>query len=199
MKLDAKNLKDDQLRLEVLSEEHRKTLGDSKAVDAMWDWLPMVEGGSGFENYFANTLKQKKDGHIIPFMVFSEKTDEFAGVAAFIGPNKIHRRVRIGYVWHPESMRGCGVFHRTQLLLLTRAYDWGARRIEWYVDTRNAAALRAIESLGTHRDGVMQDWQRLSDGSWSDVVVYSMLRSSWSSVREALVSRLEKHTNADAG
>ncbi len=195
MKLDAKHFGNDLVRLEPLTEEHKPLLENSSAVNSMWDWMPMIEGGIGFENYFATIQKQRKLDLVVPFVVLCTADDSFAGVAAFINPNKTHRRVRIGYVWHPETVRGRGIFRATQLAMLARAFDWGARRVEWIVDTRNTAAMRAVEALGAHQDGVMQEWQRLSDGSWSDVVMFSMLRSAWPRKREALEAAL---SNASA-
>jgi N-acetyltransferase len=187
MKLDAKNLGNDLVRLEPLTADHKPLLENSSAVDSMWDWMPMIEGGIGFENYFTSIQKQRKLGLVVPFVVLCRPDDTFAGVAAFINPNRTHRRVRIGYVWHPETVRGRGIFRATQLAMLVRAFDdWGARRVEWIVDMRNTAAQRAVDGLGAHKDGVMQEWQRLSDGTWSDVVLFSMLRSAWPAKRAAL-------------
>jgi len=190
MKLDAKNLENDLVRLEPLNDAHKSLLEGSSAVESMWQWMPMTEGGTGFENYFASIQKQRKPGLVVPFVVFTKPDDGFAGVSAFIHPNKTHRRVRIGYIWHPETVRSRGIFRATQLAMLTRAFDWGARRVEWIVDTRNIPAMRAVEALGAHQDGVMQEWQRLSDGSWSDVVMFSMLRSAWPRKREAIEAAL---------
>ena len=192
MKLDAKDFENDRVRLEPLTEDHKALLKGSSAIESMWQWMPMIDGGTGFENYFASIQKQRKSGSVVPFVVLSQRDGSFAGVAAFINANKTHRRVRIGYVWHPETVRGRGIFRATQLAMLIRAFDWGARRVEWIVDTRNTAAMRAVEGLGAHQDGVMQEWQRLSDGTWSDVVMFSMLRSAWPAKRAALEEMLTR-------
>ncbi|MEO0982915.1 MAG: GNAT family protein [Pseudomonadota bacterium] len=187
MNLDAPGLANAVVRLENFGPEHRDALEASGAIDDMWRWMPVIEGGVSFDNYFASTLKHRDLGHIKPFAVFRQSDDAFAGVSEFGVINALHRRVRISAFWHPPSMRGTLVFPATQCLLIQRALDWGARRIAWVVDTRNEPAFRAFQKLGATHEGTLRSFMRLTDGSRADMHSLSMLRDE---AKEA-VERLE--------
>ena len=88
----------------------------------------------------------------------------------------MHRRVRLGYTWLEPHLRGRGVYAAIQKLLIQRALDWGAKRLEWFVEERNTRAVRAIESIGAMKEGVLRDYEKFADGEWVDVTVLSMLR-----------------------
>lgn len=190
MKLDVKPLDNDWLRFEPLGEAHGELLRAAGASQAFYDWMPMIEGCAGLEAYLDRLLGQKEASGMHPFAIFRRKDDAFAGVCAYAQVSRVHRRVRIGHVWHPGPLRGSGVFQAGQLALIGRAVEAGARRVEWYVDERNTAMRRALERFGLAREGVMRDWQRLADGSWSDVCVYALMRADWPGVKARLVERL---------
>ena len=190
MKLDAPGLENHWVSLRPLTLEDKAALNASGAVDYMWQWMPMIEGGAGFDAYFLHTIKAYRSGEMIPFVVSQKGGEAFAGVAAYLEPNKAHRRVRVGYSWLPERLRGRGLFRATYLALLERAFDWGARRVECYADARNVPALTAYANIGFTEEGTMRDWQRLADGSWSDVRVFALLRSDWPAVRAQLLDSL---------
>ncbi len=175
MDLHAPGLKNAVVRLELLGPEHRETLRGSGAVDAMWRWMPFVPNGNDFDNYFDYTLQIKASGDAAPFAVFEQSTGEFAGVVGFYDFSRIHRRVQIGNVWHPPHMRGGPVFPATQALMIRRALDWRAKRITWIANVRNAKISAAYERLGAVKEGVLRSAMRLTDGSWADLALYSMM------------------------
>lgn len=177
MDLTAPGLENDLIRLEPLTERFREDLRKSGAVEYMWLSLPAIQRGAGFDSYFDHVLKQGDAGEVLGFALLDPNDrDRFVGVTALINPNKMHRRVQIGYTWLESHLRGRGVYAAIQKLLIQRALDWGAKRLEWYVEERNARAVRAIESIGAIKEGVLREYEKFADGEWVDVVVLSMLR-----------------------
>lgn len=176
MDLDASNLSNSTVRLEAFGPEHRQILFESGGVDAMWNWMPVIGSGTNYDAYYDHILKQQKLGGIVPFVIYRQSDDAFAGVAGFLAPSRTHRRVQIGYIWHPKDMRGIGIFAATQALMIQRAIDWRAKRIEWHIATKNEPALAACRSMGAREEGILRSYQRMSDGDWVDVAVFSMLR-----------------------
>jgi len=196
MDLDAPNLANNTVRLEPFGHEHRQALFDSGAVDAMWKWMPVIGAGTNYDAYYDHILKRQKIGDIVPFVIFRQSDNAFAGVAGFLDPNRTHRRVRIGYIWHPKDMRGAGIFAATQILMIQRALDWRAKRLEWHVSTKNDRALAACRRLGAREEGVMRSYQRMTDGDWADVTVFSMLRPEAQAAVKLLEDRIAEAEEA---
>lgn len=175
MKLNAAGLENEQLRLEPFSEAHVAPLEASGAIDAMWAWMPAIPGISSVEGYSNYVLQLQERGELYGFALFRQCDDAFAGVACYDAISRLHRRLRITTFWHPQEMRGTGVFPASQALLIRRALDWGARRIGWAVPTDAHSAIEAVKRLGAREEGVLRKYSRLAGGGWGDVTILSML------------------------
>ena len=177
MELNAPGLMNDLVCIDPLSEDHREDLRATSAVDHMWMSMPAIQRGAGFDTYFDYTLKSGKTGEAVPMALFDPNDGHrFVGVTAFLDPSKLHRRVRLGYTWLAEHLRGMGMFDAVKMLMIQRAVDWGAKRLEWQVESANERAIAAIERLGAVREGVLRQHTKLADGTWVDVVMLSLLR-----------------------
>lgn len=177
MRLDAPGLTVADVRLDLLSEGHRAALAASGAVEAMWDWMPVIPTGTNFDAYFDHTLADAKDGRSIPFAVTRVSDGAFAGVAAYLDVSRTHRRLRIGYQWHPEEMRSGVVPAATALALIGRAKACRIRRIEYLIDEENVAAIKSVERLGAAREGVLRSHMRAAKGTWANMALYSLVDS----------------------
>ena len=175
MRLDEKGFHNDVVRLETLEEGDRARLEVSDAVQSMWDWLPVIPKGTNFHAYVDFMLAMKKQGNIIPFSITRQSDNAFAGVIAYLDVSRTHRRVGIGYVWHPPEMRGTVVPVATQMAMIGRAFGARMRRIEFPIAAGNERAIRALERLGARQEGVLRRYMRLADGSWSDLAILSLV------------------------
>ena len=111
MELNAPGLMNELICLDPLAEEHRESLRATSAVDHMWMSMPAIQRGAGFDTYFDYTLKGAKSGDALAMALLDPNDgDRFVGVTAFLDPSKLHRRVRLGYTWLAEHLRGKGVF-----------------------------------------------------------------------------------------
>ena len=177
MDLSAPGLENEMIRLEPLDERFREDLRSSGAVEYMWLSLPAIQRGAGFDAYYDHVIKHGDGDEIHAFALLNPSGNtQFVGVPALINPNKMHRRVRLGYTWLEPHLRGRGVYAAIQKLLIQRALDWGAKRVEWYVEDRNERAVRAIQSIGAKKEGVLREYEKFADGEWVNVAVLSMLR-----------------------
>lgn len=192
MDLIAPGLENALLRLEPLREAHREPLRDSDAVNHMWDSMPAIQRGAGFDTYFDFMLRCDKDGDTLPFVMIDAKTDRLAGVTAFVQISKVHRRLMIGLIWIDPGMRGKGLFRASQALMIKRALAWGARRVGWNIEGRNEKARSAILALGAVQEGILRSYSRYADGTWVDIVLLSMLRDE----AKAALQRLEAELTA---
>jgi len=197
MDLDDPGLENALVRMEAFTPDHREILHNSGAVDAMWQWMPMISSGTNYDSYFDHSLAQAKKGAMIPLAIFQPETNEFMGVAAFLDPNRTHRRIQITHLWLVPGARGNGVFTAVQCLMVQRAIDWGARRIVWLADERNDVAIGAFRKLGATEEGLAREYQRMADGHWANMIVFSMLRPEAKEAVERLSKRLAKYAAAD--
>lgn len=175
MKLDAPGLEVADVRLDLLTDAHRPALAASGAVEAMWQWMPVIPTGTNFKAYFDHTLADATTGRSVPFAVTRISDGAFAGVAAYLDISRTHRRLRIGYQWHPEAMRSGVVPAATALALITRARLCRIRRIEFQIDEENLAATKSVERLGAAREGVMRSYMRAAKGTWANMALYSLV------------------------
>jgi len=197
MELDDPGLENSLVRLDPMSADHRQVLHDSGAVDAMWAWMPMISSGTSYDSYFDHALAQLKRGDMVTFAIFRPNSDEFLGVAAFLDPNRTHRRLQITHLWLVPGARGNGIFTAVQSLMIQRALDWGARRIVWLADERNDAAIGAFRKLGANEEGLAREYQRMADGHWANMIVFSMLRTEAKDTVKRLTDRLAEYAEAD--
>lgn len=190
MRLDEHGLHNDVVRLDLLEESDRERLGVSGAIEAMWNWMPVLPSGTSYNSYFDYVLKMKERGDIVPFTVTRQSDGAFAGVVGYININRTHRRVSIGYVWHPEDMRGTAVPKATQMAMIGRAFAARMRRIEFLVADENERAIRSVERLGAKKEGVLRHYLRLADGSWADIVMLSLVDSEIRAAIDLLKDRV---------
>ncbi|MCF6328647.1 MAG: GNAT family N-acetyltransferase [Henriciella sp.] len=198
MDLTASDLENSLVRLVPLSEDHREPLRETDAVDYMWASMPAIQRGAGFDAYYDFVLRHGKHNEILAFAVLDPASDKLLGVTAFLNPNRMHRRVEIGYTWINSAMHGKGMYRAIQSLLITRAVMWGARRIGWSIEARNKGAIRAVEALGATHEGVLRNYFRYADGTWVDIVLLSMLREEAKAAVQRLDARIAELASNEA-
>jgi RimJ/RimL family protein N-acetyltransferase len=86
---------------------------------------------------------------------------------------------------------GTAVNPETKLLLLEHAFEvLGAGRVQLKTDVRNVRSQQAIARLGARYEGTLRRYQRRSDGTVRDTVLFSVLAEEWPAVRDGLRERL---------
>ena len=175
MKLEDPDLANAHVRLEPLVEEDRELLANAGAISAMWAWMPVIGTGTNYDAYFDNILYRVKTKDMLAYKVINLADQSFAGVVSFDAVSRTHRRLRIGYPWHPESLRGSIVPLATQLVLLKRAREARFRRIEYLITDNNTRAVAFAEKLGASMEGTLRNYFRLTGGGWANMVVLSLI------------------------
>lgn len=175
MELGAPGLETSLIRLDALGAQHRSALLKCGVADDIWQLMPLIPEGNSPEAYFDYTVRMGELGTGQALAVIVRETGAFIGIAAYLYPNRLNRRVRIGYTWIAPSYRGVGISAHINYLMLKRALEWRARRVEWMMSTRSVKAIAVLEHWGMIREGMLRAYSRMADGSWADVVVYSLI------------------------
>ena len=106
--------------------------------------------------YFDHTLRMAKLGTGQAMTAIRLSDNQIVGLAAFLSPNRMNRRTRIGYTWIEPSLRGSEIVEHIHYLMLKRAYQWRARRVAWWLSERNQRAIASVEKLGAVKEGVLR-------------------------------------------
>lgn len=175
MKLDDPGLENELVSLKVLTEADREVLAGTDAVEAMWQWMPVIATGTNFHSYFDHTLELKKTGDYIPFTIWRKSDGAFAGVVAFADISRTHRRLRMASLWIVPEMRGTVIVPAVQLALIERAVASRIRRIEILTPDANERSVRSIERFGGKREGTLRSYFRMSNGTWADMAVMALV------------------------
>ncbi|MCF6764235.1 GNAT family N-acetyltransferase [Thiotrichales bacterium 19S3-7] len=133
---------------------------------------------------------------MIPFAVIDKKTNKASGMTTFMNLDLGNRRLEIGSTWYRQSLQGSALNTEAKLLLLTYAFEkLECVAVEFRTHLFNRKSRAAIEALGAKLDGILRSHMILSDGSLRDTCVYSILKSEWSSVKNALEYRFSQKLN----
>ena len=107
---------------------------------------------------------------------------------ARVGQN---RCVNIGPTWFSHTVWGTGLNTESKLLLLTCAFEMlGCVRVGIEASATNFRSIRAIEKLGVVREGVSRKASPDHDGTWRDMVQFSLLDTEWPDVKVVLTGRV---------
>jgi RimJ/RimL family protein N-acetyltransferase len=105
-----------------------------------------------------------------------------------------HGGVEIGATFLRPDVRASSINPEAKILMLSHAFDSGAVRVQFKVDSRNERSQAAVAKLGAVKEGVLRRDMRTWTGHIRDTVVFSILDSEWPAVRLRLQQRLAKLT-----
>lgn len=113
------------------------------------------------------------------------------GTTAYLEVSPADARLEIGSTAYSPATWGGTVNPATKLLLLGLAFDGlGAGRVQLKTDVRNVRSQQAIARLGASFEGVLRRYQRRTDGTVRDTVLFSVTAEQWPQVRDGLRARL---------
>lgn len=125
--------------------------------------------------------------------------EELAGRISVIAPDPQNRKLELGTLIF-KPFWGTPANKEAKYLLLRHAFEvLRAERVQFRVDPLNLRSQKALESLGAVREGVLRRNRLLSDGTFRDDAIYSLLREEWLGVKARLEERLYGAFPGDAG
>lgn len=111
--------------------------------------------------------------------MFLKSTDQAIGTLGLYGVDKCHKRAILGYDLLREHW-GKGYATEAVASLIDYSFnELNLNRIHASADIDNKRSLAVLERLGFTREGVMRQ-KDFYKGAFHDDVVYSMLKSEWS-------------------
>ncbi|MDR7136183.1 RimJ/RimL family protein N-acetyltransferase [Lysobacter niastensis] len=180
------------VRLEPMEATHAQELAQAVRDGELWKlWYTSVPRPEAIDEHVTLMLKRREQRTFLPFVVRLRETGEVVGQTTFCNVDHDNRRVEIGYTWYSQRVQRTAVNTEAKYLLLGHAFDaWQCIAVEFRTNWFNERSRAAIARLGAKQDGVLRNHQRLPDGSFRDTVVFSIIQSEWSAVKNNLDYRL---------
>jgi len=148
---------------------------------------------------FAETLEKAVDAGRLPWVVrltrdyAGRKAGAVAGTSSYLEISPRDARLEIGFTAYTPAVWGGAVNPETKLLLLGYAFETlNAGRVQLKTDVRNGRSQEAIARLGAQYEGILRRYQRRSDDTVRDTVLFSMLADEWPAARAGLIARLDE-------
>ena len=143
-------------------------------------------------------LEQAVDAGRLPWVVrltidhAGLRAGAVVGTSSYLEVSPRDARLEIGFTAYTPAVWAGVVNPETKLLLLGYAFETlNAGRVQLKTDVRNARSQQAIARLGAQYEGTLRRYQRRSDDTVRDTVLFSMLVDEWPVARAALVARLD--------
>lgn len=175
--------------LEPLRMAHVNELWPDAVEPGLFEHLApgMESSRADLSAWIGRRLEEATQGTALPFVQRDANTKKAFGCTAMFGISRRHHRLEVGHTWLAKSHRKTPANTESKLLLLTHAFEtMKAVRVQFKVDTRNEAGIRALERIGAVREGHMRSERILLDGFIRDAFVYSIIDSEWPEVKKLL-------------
>jgi RimJ/RimL family protein N-acetyltransferase len=190
MQIEPKVLENRFVRLEPMGEAHREDLRAACDADpTTWnDLYPYSMAGEHFDPMWTKMCNDIAAGRTVALAVVVDGRCQ--GISCFSGIDGANALVEIGGTYYGPALRGGAVNPSAKRLMLSHAFDSGARRVVFRVDAINARSRAAVLKLGAAQDGILRQDRVTWTGRIRDTVIFSVLAGEWPAVRERLDARL---------
>ena len=188
-------LQGSHVRLEPLAMAHVDGLRAATADGELWRlWYTSVPTPEGVPAYVEKALALRQSGAAMPWAVL-DADGAVVGSTRYGNVDAEHRRVEIGWTWYAKRVQRTALNTEAKLLLLTHAFEkLGCGAVEFRTSWFNHASRNAIARLGAKQDGILRNHMLMSDGSYRDTVVFSIIANEWPMVKRHLQFKLGQAT-----
>ena len=179
--------------LEPLSTTHINALQQVVKDGEAWKlWYANVPTPDDMERYVNTAISQGSEGNLA-YAVRLNSSNEIVGTTRYYNADIANRRAMLGYTWYSDKVRRTAVNTECKLLLLQQLFeDFDAIAVEFRTHFFNHASRNAIERLGAKLDGILRSHQIGRNSELRDTVVYSIIASEWPTVKQHLLSKLDR-------
>lgn len=192
--LDAVPLAGKWVRLELFTKKLRDEVKAALQQDSKaWAIMATSAYGDRFDAWWEAALKAKSKGERIPYAIRRLSDGVLVGTTSYLNLRPEHRGVEIGSTFVAPDARRSAVNSEAKLMMLRHAFESGAVRVEFRVDTRNTVSQTAVERMGAKREGVLRRDKVTWTGFTRDTAVFSILDREWPAAKSRLEGRLRAY------
>ena len=159
-----------------------------------WAIMPVNPMGHGFDVYWSAACGAPSTERMA-YAIRRRRDDRVIGMSTYYTGLSSQGGMEIGTSFiHPDA-RGGAANPEAKLLMLDHAFDCGAVRVQFRVDTRNRRSQAAVAKLGAVREGVLRRDRLTWTGHIRDTVVFSILDREWPELKARLEERVKSLTD----
>ncbi|WP_016778871.1 GNAT family N-acetyltransferase [Anaerophaga thermohalophila] len=155
-----------------------KAIDDSR--EHLRVWLPFVDMTHSEQdslNFVNSVLELPEEKRDLVWTIWYKS--DFAGLIGTKNTDYQNQRTEIGY-WLTESFQGKGIMIRSVQKVLGYLFNEKSfNRIEIKVAIGNKRSRKIPEQLGFSREGVERDAEKMTDGTFADAEVFSLLKKEF--------------------
>ena len=186
-------LSTDKVILRPLSMEHVDDFYRAGSYPDIWRWsLPnKCTNRNVTRAWLEYSEKMMVKGEHIAFAIFDKASDEFVGSTRYCSIKPEDRNIEIGFTFITPKYQQSYINTHTKYCLLKHAFEeLNAIRVEFKTHEKNERSRKAITRLGAEFEGTLRHQRILSDGSYRNTAIFSIIDSEWSSVKVNLANKM---------
>jgi RimJ/RimL family protein N-acetyltransferase len=193
MNLEFVPLEGRYVRLEPLVAANKEELRAALDCDPeSWEIMSVNGCGEGFEDWWGAMRGESQRKTRQAYAIRRLADGKLVGTTSFLNIRTIHAGVEVGATFIAPDARSGPINPESKKLLLGQAFDAGAVRVEFMIDTRNVRSQAAVEKLGAEKEGVMRKHKITWTGYVRDTAVFSITDTDWPGVEARLDYRLQE-------
>src|SRR3978361_510147 len=144
------------VRMEPLMAQHKEEIRAAIDCDEKsWSIMLVNPVGAGFEEYWSASCGAPLTERM-PYAIRRLSDSRGVGTSAYFTASAKHGGVEIGATFLRPDVRAGVVNPESKMLMLSHAFDSGAVRVQFKVDSRNARSQAAVAKLGAVKEGVLR-------------------------------------------
>ena len=178
-----------KVTLRPLKLEHLDDFYRAGAFPEIWRWsLPDKCTSKATAKDWLNYSQAMTDkGEHIPFAIFDNESGELVGSTRYCSIKREDRNVEIGFTFITPKYQRSYINTHAKYCLLKHAFEvLGAIRIEFKTHENNDKSRKAIARLGAKFEGILRHQRILSDGTFRNTAIFSIIDSEWPTVNAKL-------------
>lgn len=187
-------LSSNKVTLRPLTMEHLTDFFNAGAFPEIWTWS-LPDKCSSIEataDWLAYSKQMTAKGEHVPFAIFDNDSKQFVGSTRYCSINTEDRSLEVGFTFiTPEFQRSYINTHAKYCLLKHAFEEFGAIRVEFKTHENNNKSRKAIERLGAKFEGILRNQRILSDGSYRNTAIFSIIATEWPTVKKTLQEKMD--------
>lgn len=174
-------LENDFVKLSPLTMDNFHELIRVASQEKLVQYSPSdIETPESLKTYVEIALNQKHNGTSIPFIIFDNRKQQYAGSTRYMNIHTKNKTLEIGSTWIGKEFQGTGLNGQMKFLMLTYAFmEMDFEKVEFRIDERNIVSRKAVEKLGCTLEGILRKNVYLLDGFKRNTCCYGLLREEW--------------------
>ncbi|MCF2946758.1 GNAT family N-acetyltransferase [Paraglaciecola aquimarina] len=193
--LEEITLEDGYVALEPMTQGRTKDLYEAGRDLAIWKWTTSnyCSSMAATETWVNTCLRNFANAEQQPFVIVDKRLNKVVGSTSYLNIALQHKVIEVGYTFLNPRAQRTYINRRCKLLLLTHAFETlKLNRVALQTHEKNQQSRRAILGIGAKFEGIHRYARIQHDGSIRNSAFYSIIKSEWPAVKQALKQKVNK-------